>query len=128
MPKYGKSGTVLLKFENIEKLCNHQIKLNHTLPTSHHLWKLNIIGLIKPKFPIISIINYDDELGRIQDLICSNTICTIAADEKSPDTVWFVYVVDSECINDGRNDYKDIYGHSVPSNQPLQKRCDISEK
>ena len=40
--------------------------------------------------------------------------------------MWFVYVVYSECINDG-NDYQDIYGHSVPLNQPFLK-CHYLER
>ena len=60
-----------------------------------------------------------------KSFICENTICAIAAADSSADTVWFIYITKSDCIEE--DSVTDAYGHVIAESQPFIK-CHYLEK
>ena len=46
-----------------------------------------------------------------KEFLLPGSICAIAADAKSTDTIWFVYIVD---VEEALDDKLDSYGHAIP--------------
>ena len=68
----------------------------------------------------------DDQYGGdINSIIISGSICAIAADDRSADTVWFVYV-DACCVSDSE-ECVDSSGHLIPQGYQYL-RCFYLEK
>ena len=51
----------------------------------------------------------------ISSLVCRGNICAIVADKASIDTVWFVFIVNGDCVSN--NSSTDAYGHTVSALQ-----------
>ena len=62
----------------------------------------------------------DDEIEEsieISNLVCNNQILAIAVEHSSIETVWFVYVINIDCVDHSSNNIDD-YNHNVPKFQP----------
>ena len=99
-----------------------------SLFTSHKLevGALNKVSLRNNYLPHEPQSNDTTDVITEKSLICNGTVCAIAADYCSPDTVWFVYIINSDCSYEN-SDSADAYGHIIPKSQPFLK-CNYLER
>ena len=62
----------------------------------------------------------NDDNDNVNSFLTPESIVAIAADKKSIDTIWFIKVIEAECVNDDEDEH-DAYGHSVPKGVAFMK-------
>ena len=55
-----------------------------------------------------------DESNLLTEYITPDSIVTVAADSNSIETVWFIKVIENECVSNGED--QDDYGHIIIEN------------
>ena len=63
----------------------------------------------------------DDGDNTVVSFLTSGSIVAVAADRKPPETIWFIKVIEAECVSE--NAELDDYGHSIAKGVPYMKGC-----